>query len=70
MQQAYNVQVIYQSQDGTDSRVERMQLDDNNYGELAIAPKSADGRIIVAVQAMAPSTRMPASYSLRLDMAQ
>ena len=70
VRQAYNVQVIYEGQDGAGNRVDRMQLDASNKGEIVISPHSADGRIIVAVQAMAPSTRMPGSYSLGLESAE
>ena len=70
VRQAYNVQVIYEGRNGSSNRVERMQLDTNNSGEMAITPGSTDGRVIVAVQAMAPSTRMPAAYTLRLESGQ
>ena len=67
VRQAYNVQVIYQGQDGAGNRVERMELDAGNSGEITIGPGLGEGRIIVAVQAMAPLTRLPASYLLRLE---
>ena len=36
-------------------------------GEMALQPDPDALRVVVAVQAMAPSTRLPASYTISLD---
>ena len=63
--QRYNVQLIYEGKGDSGNRVFPMTLDGTNHGEIQLEPDSDARRVVVAVQAMAPSTRLPANYTLR-----
>ncbi|MCH7605967.1 MAG: immune inhibitor A [Chloroflexi bacterium] len=66
VRQDYIVQVI---ELGPEPRVTLIPLDDTNSGELEIpAPERAD-RLVVAVAAVAPKTKQPASYTLSVEPA-
>ena len=63
--QRYNVQLIYEGKGDSGNRVLPMTLNGTNHGEIQLEPDSDARRVVVAVQAMAPSTRLPANYTLR-----
>ncbi len=65
VQQDFIVQIVRQRDDG--SRVTRLDLDDRNRGQTTIEDPEASGRIVVVVQAAAPATRLPATYTLSLE---
>ena len=67
VRQRYNVQVIYEGKTESDNRVEMLALTEANSGSIALQPDPKARRAVVAVQAMAPSTRLPASYTARLE---
>ena len=70
VRQGYNIQVIYEGRSGNSNRVLPMQLDSSNGGEIRLEPDPDALRVVVAVQAMAPSTRLPATYTLKLESTQ
>ena len=59
------MQIVRQRGDG--NRVTRLDLDDRNLGEVTIEGSEESGRIVVVVQATAPATRLPATYTLSLE---
>ena len=61
VKQDYIVQVI---QVGTDNRVTRISLDDNNLGSVTIAAPGELDQLVVAVAALAAKTRQEAAYTL------
>ena len=70
VRQHYNVQVIYEGKEHSDSRVLQIDLNEVNHGTLRLEPDADARRVVVAVQAMAPSTRLPAKYTIRMDPAE
>ena len=44
-----------------------LELDDGNRGDLILSPGANSGYIVIMVQAMAPSTRLPGEYTLKLE---
>ena len=70
VRQSFIVQVVYEGDDGHDNRVVQLPLDNRNRGEVMIEPVPGVNRIVAIIQPTAPSTRMPASYTIRLDRAE
>ena len=67
VRQDFAVQVILVGEEnGAESRVLQLPLDQANNGELILKAPQDYARIVVAVLAMAPSTVQPASYTLTL----
>ena len=67
VRQDFAVQVILVGEEnGAESRVLQMPLDQANNGELILKAPQDYARIVVAVFAMAPGTVQPASYTLTL----
>ena len=66
VRQSFIVQVVYEGDDGHANRVVQLPLDDRNRGEVMIEPVPGVNRIVAIIQPTAPSTRMPASYTIRL----
>ena len=73
VRQSHIVQVIYEGMGDSPSRVLQVPLKAGNQGEITgeitLAPDANARRIVAVVQAVAPATRMPARYALRLDPA-
>ena len=67
VRQDFIVQVIYEGRESVDNRVLQLELDDSNLGKMALHPALEARRVVVAVQSIAPSTRMPANYTMRLE---
>jgi hypothetical protein len=70
VRQGFLVQVVYEGREGSPNHVIQMTLDSNNRGELTLEPDTTARRIVAVIQSMAPSTRMPAGYTMRLEAAQ
>ena len=70
VRQVFIVQVVYEGEGNLPNRVLPMTLDGNNRGELTLEPHDDARRIVAVVQSVAPSTRMPAGYAMRLEPAQ
>ena len=70
VRQDFIVQVIYEGKGNTANRVLKLELDDSNFGEMALQSAPEARRVVVTVQSMAPSTRMPAKYTMRLEPAR
>jgi bacillopeptidase F (M6 metalloprotease family) len=71
VKQDYIVQVIRSQELGSDEEnsVTQMNLDKANVGEvLVVAPRTGE-RLVVAVAALAPKTRIEATYSLSVEPA-
>ncbi len=64
VRQRYIVQLI---QSGGENLVMQVELDENNFGQITVERPQDFERTILAVQSLAPSTRQPATYSLRLE---
>ena len=67
VRQQFIVQVI---QVGDESRVTSLELDAGNRGEMTLHPDPDTRYTVIAVQSMAPATRLPAGYALMLDLAE
>ena len=67
VRQNFIVQVVYA---GVENRVLPLELDGQNRGAITLDAAPGDRYVAVAVQALAPSTRLPARYTLRLDPAE
>ena len=67
VRQEFIVQVVYV---GEENRVLSLELDGWNRGAMTLAPNSGTRYIAVSVQALAPSTRLPANYTLNLETAR
>lgn len=67
VRQSFIVQVVYEGDDQHPNRVVQVPLDDRNRGEVMIEPLPGINRIVAIVQPLAPSTRMPARYTMTLD---
>ena len=65
--QDFMVQVVFEGEDGTPNVVVQVELDDNNRGQITLEPAQDLKRIVAIIQPTAPSTRMPASYTIRLE---
>ena len=70
VRQDFIVQVIYEGKGNTANRVLQLELDGSNLGEMTLHPAPEARRVVMAVQSMAPSTRMPANYTMRLEPAE
>ena len=66
VRQRFIVQVVYEGREGFPNRVLQMELDDTNQGTMTLEPDANARRVVAVVQSMAPSTRMPASFTVRL----
>ena len=64
VRQEFIVQVVYA---GEENRVLPLELDNRNRGAMTLATDSSTRYVAVSVQALAPSTRLPANYTLRLE---
>lgn len=67
VRQNFIVQVVYEGDNEHANRVVQVPLDDRNRGEVMIEPAPGVKRIVAIIQPTAPSTRMPASYTITLD---
>ncbi len=67
VRQDFIVQVIYEGKGDTANRVLQLELDNSNFGKMALQPAPEARRVVVAVQSMAPSTRIPANYTMKLE---
>ena len=67
VRQDFIVQVVYEGEGDSPSRVVQVPLDNDNHGEIRVEPDPEARRIVAVVQSLAPSTRMPASYTIRLN---
>ena len=67
VRQSFIVQVVYESGSRADNRVLQMELNDTNQGEMSLEAPQGTSRIVAIIQPMAPSTRMPANFTLRLE---
>lgn len=67
VRQDYIVQVIEM---GRANQVTVLPLDDANSGEMVIPRPQELGRLVVAVAALAPKTRQPATYTLTVEPAE
>ena len=67
VRQEFIVQVVYA---GEENRVQPLKLDGRNQGAMTLAPDSGTRYVALSVQALAPSTRLPASYTLNLETAR
>ena len=65
--QSFMVQVVYEGDAQADNRALRMELDEANKGDFILESGPGIKRIVAVIQPMAPSTRMPSSYTLRLE---
>ena len=70
VRQDFMVQVVYEGNGDSPSRVLQVPLDENNRGEIRLEPDPGARRMVAVVQSLAPSTRMPASYTMKLEPAQ
>ena len=64
VRQEFIVQVVYA---GEENRVLSLELDGMNQGAMTLTPDSGTRYVAVSVQALAPSTRLPANYALNLE---
>ncbi len=64
VKQDYIVQIV---EGMKQAKVTRMALDENNSGELAVVGPKDQEQLVVVVAALAPKTRQPASYTLRVE---
>lgn len=69
VRQSFIVQVVYEGDGEHANRVVQVPLNDTNRGELTVATVPGINRIVAIVQPTAPSTRMPASYTMSLESA-
>jgi len=67
VRQDFIVQVI---EDAPEPRVRQMALDEANSGEMHIPAAEDRDRLVVAVAALAPKTRQPATYTLTVQPAK
>ncbi len=65
VRQTFIVQVV-RNRDGA-NEVTRIELDGQNRGGIVVDPPERGERLVVVVQATAPATRLPASYTLSLE---
>jgi len=66
--QQFRVQVAIFDTDGSFVRVDQMKVSDDGTGQLSIPAFGKDvGRVIVAVAALAPTTTIPATYTLNVS---
>ena len=70
VRQDFMVQVVYEGDDGAPNRVLQVPLDESNRSEFRLDPDANARRVVAVIQSMAPSTRMGASYNLRLVEAE
>ena len=52
---------------GAENRILSLKLDGQNRGAMTLAPAYGDQYVAVSVQALAPSTRLPANYKIKLE---
>ena len=70
VRQDFIVQVVYQGDGDSTNRVVQVPLDNENQGEIRLESDPDVRRIVAVVQSLAQATRMPASYTMRLDRAE
>ncbi len=70
VRQSFMVQLVYEGREESQNRVLQVQLDETNRGEIALDPTPDTKRIVAIVQPTAPSTRLPANYTLSLKPGQ
>ena len=70
VRQDFMVQVVYEGEGEEPNRVLSVRLDEGNRGEIALEPDREARRVVAIVQTMAPATRLPATYKLRLEPAE
>ena len=70
VRQSFIVQVIYEGSGDSPNRVLQMDVSHDNQGEMTLEPDTGARRIVAVVQSLAPSTRMPASYTMKLKPVQ
>ena len=70
VRQDFSLQVVYKGDGGTPDRVLQVPVDEFNRSEFRLEPDSEAWRIVAVIQSTAPSTRLDASYTLRLDEAE
>ena len=69
VRQGFMVQLIYEGNGDSPNRVLQVELDSDNRGSITLDPDARAKRVIAVVQPVAPSTRVPANYTLRLEPA-
>ena len=69
VRQNFIAQVVYEGQGASENRVIQVQLDEKNRTEFTLEPDPDAKRIVAIIQPTAPSTRMPANYTLKLRSA-
>ena len=69
VRQKFTVQIIYEGKGDSPNRVLPMELDSRNRGEMTLESDDDAHRMVAVVQSLAPSTRMPASYTVSLQAA-
>ena len=67
VRQQFIVQIIHV---GDESRVIPLELDAGNRGEITLNPGPETRYTVIAVQSLAPATRLPAGYALELAAAE
>ena len=67
VRQSYIVQVVYEGEEGSPNRVLQVELDESNRGEIILEQADDVKRIVAIIQPLAPSTRMPANYTIKLE---
>ena len=67
VRQDFIVQVVYEGKEAEHNRVLQVELDSENKGEIIIEPDPSAKRVVAVIQPLAPSTRIPAVYALRLE---
>ena len=70
VRQSYIVQLVYEGVGADENRVVEVVLDSANHGQIGIDPSSGARRVVAVVQPMAPATRMEATYTLSLELAE
>ena len=69
VRQDFMVQMVYEAKSGSNNRVIQFHLDEANQGAITLEPDPDAKRIVAIVQPVAPSTRIPAGYTLSLKEA-
>ena len=70
VRQSYIVQLVYEGIGASENRVVELVVDSANQGQIGIDPSSGARRVVAVVQPMAPATRMEATYTLSLELAE
>ena len=67
VRQTFTVQVVYEGDERSVNRVLHVPLDETNRGTITLDPYEEAKRIVVIIQPTAPSTRMPANFTISLE---